>query len=109
MIETIRIVKAVRTCYAYPSQWDAWTDDGRYLYLRYRYGHGTVDHFPGGDIEVDAPYTEVAAFETGDDGGLLGLEEFCERAGIELALTEPAVDAEFGYERPKPDNGDARA
>jgi hypothetical protein len=32
------IKKCVRTCIACPSQWDAWLEDGRYVYIRYRWG-----------------------------------------------------------------------
>lgn len=38
-----RIMKIVRTCCACPSQWDAETDDGRHVYMRFRwgsFGHG---------------------------------------------------------------------
>jgi hypothetical protein len=85
------IVKAVQTCAAYPSAWDAWTDDGRYLYLRYRYGHGTAHHHR--DLawyRKDGPPGElVAQFNTGERrDGAITLEQFCANAGITLALTE---------------------
>lgn len=76
---TITITRAVMTCTAYPSQWDAWTEDGRELYLRYRYGCGTA--------QLDGPAGEtVASFETGHSyDGHIDLAEFCERAGLKLA------------------------
>ena len=68
------ISRAVQTCFACPSQWDAWTVDGHYLYLRYRWGSGTVDDEDG---------TEIASFTTGDPyGGVMDLDEFAERAGL---------------------------
>jgi hypothetical protein len=42
---TITLARVVETCIACPSQWDAWTTDGQYLYLRYRGGRGTVDAY----------------------------------------------------------------
>lgn len=84
----ITIVRAVRTCRACPAQWDAWDADGQYYYLRFRFGHGTVeaaaspeDYMTGTESRV------VAEFEHGD--GLLGeieLTEFAELAGLALAL-----------------------
>lgn len=34
-----KIVKLEMTCGACPSQWDAETDQGKYVYIRYRYGY----------------------------------------------------------------------
>jgi len=39
-VELSRLEQTGRDC---PSQWDAWTDDGRYLYIRYRHGCLTVE------------------------------------------------------------------
>ena len=39
----IKVTRVVQTCRACPSQWDAWTPNGNYVYIRYRYGHLTVD------------------------------------------------------------------
>lgn len=77
------IVRAVQTSWACPSQWDAWTADGQYLYLRFRHGRGTVDTVRG---SINA---NIAQFTTDDDlDGVIDLAEFCERAGLRLALTE---------------------
>ena len=81
----IRIVKAVQTCWACPSQWDAWTDTGEQLYLRYRYGCGTVSRVLG-----DGSRKLIVDFEFGDPmDGSIGLEEFCREAG--LTLKAPGV------------------
>lgn len=74
---TLRIAKAVRTCRAMPSQWDAWTDDGRYLYLRYRFGIGTVRA-----DRADGPV--LAEFGAQSWDGDIDLPEFCERARLTL-------------------------
>lgn len=31
-----------QTCWACPSQWDIYTDDNRYVYVRFRWGHFTA-------------------------------------------------------------------
>jgi len=85
---TLTIVRAVQTCDFCPSQWDAWTDTGQYLYLRYRCGRGTADDYPDNRDELwdRIPYGRVAYFEN-EDGldGIITLEEFCRRAGLHLA------------------------
>jgi hypothetical protein len=69
--------RVVQTCWACPSQWDAWTVDGQYLYLRYRWGVGTVD---------DEDDRELTRFETGDElGGCMDIDEFLSRSGLLLA------------------------
>lgn len=100
----IKIVRAVQTCTACPSQWDAWDEEGNYYYLRYRHGLGTVTQYRTSDwVSVryqwdessDVPYhyqnpayvREVTSFEHGDSlDGFIELEEFCRLAGMELDL-----------------------
>jgi len=68
---TAPLARVVRTCTACPSQWDAWTTSGQYLYLRYRFGRGTVD-----------------AYDTADDNMMNLIKRVpgqCQRA-MELAL-----------------------
>ncbi|MDH6116891.1 hypothetical protein ABH930_000310 [Kitasatospora sp. GAS204A] len=82
------IVRAVQTCLACPSQWDAWTDTGQYLYLRYRWGTGTAEAFPSPDVDTwpDTDAT-IAEFDTGRDlDGTISLTEFCAQAGLTLEL-----------------------
>ncbi|MGW1498946.1 hypothetical protein ACWCQW_10300 [Streptomyces mirabilis] len=82
------LARAIRTCTAVPSQWDAWTVDGQYLYLRYRSGIGTVDAYdsPESDEWPQPPDGRVAIFDTGDRyGGDMTLADFCERTGLQLA------------------------
>lgn len=96
--EMIMIVRAVRTCIACPSQWDAWDEAGSYYYLRYRHGHGEVRqyltpdwadaprHDDGTGREVNSEFIrDVASFSCGDAlDGSIELEEFAERAGLLL-------------------------
>lgn len=85
------IVRAVQTCFACPSQWDAWTDTGDYLYLRFRYGCGTVTHYP--DSSHNTSGTHISDFEHGGDlAGSITLEEFCAYAGLTLRLETPVTE-----------------
>lgn len=81
------VVKAVLTCQACPSQWDAWTDSGQYLYLRYRWGVGTVEEFDSPDPSTwGSDLNPIAEFDTGKEfDGEITLAEFCEHAGLLLA------------------------
>jgi hypothetical protein len=38
----VRVTSLEQTCYACPSQWEGETDNGDYVYIRYRWGHLTV-------------------------------------------------------------------
>lgn len=45
----IQITKMVETCGGCPSQWDGWTEEGKYYYFRFRWGYLRVDeHDPDG-------------------------------------------------------------
>lgn len=102
----ITLVRAVQTAMACPSQWDAWDAEGRYYYLRYRHGHGSVERTPTKELWrancVELPVSEERPyggyswpgteflhehdFEFGDElDGTISLEEFCEKAGLTLA------------------------
>lgn len=81
----ITIVRAVQTSVACPAQWDAWDAEGRYYYLRFRYGNGTVQAM---DDSEDRNYLAdpVASFTDDDQwNGTIELEEFAQRAGIALS------------------------
>jgi hypothetical protein len=82
----VKIVRAVRTCVACPSEWNAWTVDGQYLYLRYRFGCGTATKY------VDQHFYDrheigliVAEFTWGDWlDGEIDLDQFCAFADLDL-------------------------
>ena len=74
---TYTLGRVKQTCWVCPSQWDAWTVSGEYLYLRYRWGTGTVD---------DDNHNELIRFETGEPwDGAMDLDEFLTRSGLRLA------------------------
>jgi hypothetical protein len=80
----ITLVRAVQTCYACPSQWDAWDAEGQYYYLRYRHGHGYIRK-----EEADSMFrgAVVGEFSHGHPlDGYITLEEFCALAGVALNL-----------------------
>jgi hypothetical protein len=82
----MKIVRAEQTSLACPSQWDAWTENGQYLYLRYRHGHGTVTAYSSSNwLDTWESGEPVAEFYYGDAlDGYIELDKFCELAGIEL-------------------------
>lgn len=87
----LTIARAIETCAGRPAQWDAWTDTGQYLYLRYRWGRGTVDAYDDQDPDTwgRVPDGRVAEFQDEDEwAGEITLERFCARAGLHLALLE---------------------
>lgn len=85
----MKIIKAVQTCWACPSQWDAWTDNNKYLYLRYRSGHGTVKKFES-EAQSNKDFWSgelIAEFTYGNSlDGSIDLESFCKLANIELDI-----------------------
>jgi hypothetical protein len=87
---TSELARVVQTCLACPSQWDAWTTDGQYLYLRYRWGIGTVDAYDSfnSDTWEDFADGNVTRFELGGRyDGDIELADFLEAAGLRLAAT----------------------
>ncbi|MGI5288046.1 hypothetical protein ACQEVF_32540 [Nonomuraea polychroma] len=82
---TIVLAKVVQTCAACPSQWDAWTVDGQYLYLRYRFGVGTVEAQPSPDEDTWSDRPPLVKFGEPSLHGSISLEEFVAAADIKLA------------------------
>lgn len=60
----IKIVKAIRTCYACPEQWDCTTDDGREVYIRSRWGKLTASFGTRGAkiVGIDVNEAEILNF-----------------------------------------------
>jgi hypothetical protein len=81
------LARVVETCSACPSQWDAWTATGQYLYLRYRFGIGTVDTYDSTDCETwtRPPDGEVARFGESSLDGDINLADFLQATGLQLA------------------------
>lgn len=85
---SLTLARVIETCHAVPSQWDAWTPDGQYLYLRYRFGRGTVEQHPSNDPDTwDYSRDPVIAEFADPDrpyAGDIELDEFLRRAGLQL-------------------------
>jgi hypothetical protein len=84
-----KLVRVVQTCCACPSQWDAWTADGQYLYLRYRHGEGCVEWYPGPDIDTPDSWNGglsglLVEWDDGTGSGVISLEDFLAAAGLVL-------------------------
>jgi hypothetical protein len=84
------ITRAVQTCTACPSQWDAWDDHGQYWYLRYRSGFGSAEIQPTPDPDGWVFKPAEITFAWGHPlDGFIELARFARLAGITLALESP--------------------
>ena len=67
------------TCPACPAQWDGRTDDGKRVYVRYRWGWLSVRVGEGDDLYAAVNGEEVFAKECGEEyDGFMTLEELIE-------------------------------
>ena len=84
----MKIVELTRTCIACPSQWDAKLDDGRWAYLRFRFGNFTMN--VGDDVESAVSGECVLQFFWGEGlmAGFMTNDELIE----ELTKHEIEVD-----------------
>jgi hypothetical protein len=86
----LRIARAVQTCSGMPAQWDAWTDTGQYLYLRYRWGNGSVTPYPSADYETwDVNAQPIIEWDDGTDSSWIDLDDFLAAAGIDRVQARP--------------------
>jgi hypothetical protein len=87
--EPLTLVRTVQTSVACPSQWDAWDEEGRYYYLRYRSGCGQMRRYQTENwvnSDQDELIDVVAEFRYGHPlDGLLSLQDFARFAGVKLA------------------------
>jgi hypothetical protein len=89
------LARVVETCRACPSQWDAWTTDGQYLYLRYRHGIGSVEAQPSNDPDTwDLDTPPLVEWDDDTGNGTIELAEFLERAELRLAPLASVVSYE---------------
>ena len=78
--DKIKLSKIVQTCDACPSQWDAVADDGRPVYIRYRWGNLTTGVGKQGETKdaavwkcIQAP--DVDTYDVGDGNGVIEIDE----------------------------------
>ena len=83
----MRLVEVRQTCSASPAQWEGRTDDGRPVYIRYRWGYLSVQcGAVGGDIDSAVVGDEVYGEQCGDEyDGVIEWDDVCRRAGIEFS------------------------
>lgn len=85
----IRIARVVQTTCCVPVQWDAWTTEGQYLYLRFRQGHGSVTPYPSNDWENwDLNTQPIAEWDDGTGGYDIALDDFLARSGMQLGTAD---------------------
>lgn len=73
-----------QTCFACPSQWDAETEDGRYVYVRYRWGTLRIEVAPNPE-SLSEEYQTVYREVLGDEyDGVISWYEVEEAAGLEM-------------------------
>ena len=101
----LKLVKLVQTCTACPSQWDAWDEDGNYVYIRYRHGHLSVESHTdkAGFYTHGGPWTDYAIFEAYVGDGLDGYmetEEMLKLIGAEFEV-EAEAEAESSHSEPE--------
>jgi hypothetical protein len=73
----MRIINLVQTCPACPSQWDAQTEDGQYVYIRYRWDTLTVSIDEQPYLHKDAVYDDPLR-------GVMSTEEMLQYTGLEM-------------------------
>lgn len=83
---SLLIIRAIETCPAVPSQWDAWTSNRIYLYLRYRSAFGSVWASPTKEhLDERGEYQELFRWHNTDvsrhDGSIM-FEEFVDRCSV---------------------------
>ena len=75
----MKLITFERTCYACPSQWEGKLDDGRMLYIRYRWSHLSVCVSPNQtDNVMEAVGGEEIFSKECDNSGWDGVMSFHE-------------------------------
>ncbi|MFF7550924.1 hypothetical protein ACFZCU_46080 [Streptomyces canus] len=99
------LARVVCTCPSVPAQWDAWDTNGRYYYLRYRFGRGTVDDYDNSNPDtwdvIPDGYTASFRDENEPLKGEIELDEFLHRAGLQLAPDAVVVSYAEYVEQPR--------
>lgn len=90
-LSPLSIKHAMRITLACPTQWEALTEEGRHVYIRYRWGELTISIGRPGGTKMDAVGGERWFWgEVGERlGGVIELDEVCEATGL-VVLSERA-------------------
>jgi len=88
----VNVIKITQTCLACPSQWEGVTDDGKMIYIRYRYGGLSVriSQQATKDIFDAVSGKEIIGVDIGDEyDGYISYDEMKDRVKSVLTLPEP--------------------
>lgn len=77
----IEFVKLEQTCFACPSQWDAWDKDNNYYYIRFRHGALSVEL----GNHKDRNYKVLLERDDCNGDGFMTTEEMLNYTGCTLA------------------------
>lgn len=92
----MRLAKLERTCIACPSQWDGILEDGREVYIRYRYGQLRVNIGNPTLIEPVFNNELLVDKQLGDDlDGVMETGEMLEETGFEYEGNVVDVDEDL--------------
>mgnify|MGYP003394749053 CR=1 FL=1 len=84
----IKVTQITNTCFACPAHWEGRTDDGKYVYIRYRWGHLSVRvHANEDKFEIDDlyPFDETIGNEF---DGVMSYEELRDKVKDVVELPE---------------------
>lgn len=84
--ESVTLIRLEQTCWACPSQWDAWDSEGGYYYIRFRWGFLSVSK---GSSDTWDDHEEVYGRQISDDlDGVLTTEEMLAKTGMTLSPSD---------------------
>lgn len=93
-MKKIKVRELIITCYACPTQYDIYDENGYYYYFRYRHGGWYLRQ------ERKGKQKYIASGETGDPyGGIASVEEvvkWLKKQGIKLDLSDAVFKTENG-------------
>lgn len=75
---TVQVVEIRKTCYACPAQWEGKTADGRWVYVRYRWGYLSVSVGDTLDEAVDLTRSGKVLYETRTGDSFNGYMDYAE-------------------------------
>lgn len=77
------IASITQTCFGCPSQWEGKTEDGKYIYMRFRWGH----------LRLDINDETVASMDVGENewSGIISLEDALIHLKEHLSMSPEAM------------------
>jgi hypothetical protein len=83
-----KIVELTRSCYGCPAAWEGFLKDGRYVYVRYRHGHGAIVAAASEEEIFTGDNQLLYRWYTGDGNGLMSdfeLRDLLKKAKISFS------------------------